>query len=60
MDGKSWDESPLNVPEGLKEGAPKLTQVKADRVFKGDIEGTGKYSCSSFSFQPPYWSASRY
>jgi len=41
MDGKSWEESPLNVPQDLKESAPRLTQVKTDRSFKGDVEGTG-------------------
>jgi len=52
MDGKSWEESPLNVPEGLKEGAPKMTQVKTDRVFKGDVEGTGKYSYAPLPANP--------
>jgi hypothetical protein len=48
MDGKSWEESPLNVPEDLKESAPKLTQVKTDRVFRGDAEGTGTSLSASF------------
>ena len=41
MDGKSWEENPLEVPADLAEGAPKMTRVKTDRLYKGDMAGNG-------------------
>jgi hypothetical protein len=36
-----YEEAPLELPEGLAAGTPRLVRLKLDRSFKGDIEGKG-------------------
>jgi len=37
----NWEEGPLELPEYLTAGAPKLVRMKFERTYKGDIEGKG-------------------
>lgn len=46
MDGKTWEEAPLDIPADLAENAPKMTRVKTERDFKGEFEGSGEFGSS--------------
>jgi hypothetical protein len=42
MNSVSWEESPLEVPESLSAGAPKLNNGRAVRTFSGSLKGEGE------------------
>ena len=44
---EGWEEVPLELPEDLAAGAPKLVRIKFNRIFKGDLEGKGMHQCLS-------------
>jgi len=37
------DGGPSRLPDDLVPNAPKMTRVRTDRTFKGDLEGTGMF-----------------
>ena len=49
---EGWEELPLELPEGLAAGAPKLVRMKFNRSYKGDLEGKGTRLFSSSIYAP--------